>query len=92
MLCCFFFLAEDGIRDLTVTGVPTCALPIWVRNRKGNPVLNLALLYLSRAHFNAQPKIHTYVELPPERYVEGMCGKLIYNLYGTRGAAQAWER
>src|SRR2546430_13049189 len=33
MSCCvvfffFFFQAEDGIRDLTVTGVQTCALPI----------------------------------------------------------------
>src|SRR5689334_25370792 len=31
-LCCvdffFFFQAEDGIRDGTVTGVQTCALPI----------------------------------------------------------------
>src|SRR2546430_6640259 len=27
----FFFQAEDGIRDLTVTGVQTCALPILVR-------------------------------------------------------------
>src|SRR3990167_3980471 len=26
--CSFFFQAEDGIRDLTVTGVQTCALPI----------------------------------------------------------------
>src|SRR2546430_6956797 len=26
----FFFQAEDGIRDLTVTGVQTCALPIFV--------------------------------------------------------------
>src|SRR5689334_11783332 len=25
---CFFFQAEDGIRDGTVTGVQTCALPI----------------------------------------------------------------
>src|SRR5207245_4582359 len=24
-----FFQAEDGIRDATVTGVQTCALPIW---------------------------------------------------------------
>src|SRR2546430_2751883 len=28
---CFFFQAEDGIRDLTVTGVQTCALPIFLR-------------------------------------------------------------
>src|SRR5688572_20743036 len=27
-VCNFFFQAEDGIRDLTVTGVQTCALPI----------------------------------------------------------------
>src|SRR2546421_1522219 len=26
----FFFQAEDGIRDLIVTGVQTCALPIYV--------------------------------------------------------------
>src|SRR5262249_62215970 len=25
----FFFKAEDGIRDWSVTGVQTCALPIW---------------------------------------------------------------
>src|SRR6266487_4694610 len=25
----FFFQAEDGIRDGRVTGVQTCALPIW---------------------------------------------------------------
>src|SRR3712207_8921950 len=27
-LCFFFFQAEDGIRDIGVTGVQTCALPI----------------------------------------------------------------
>src|SRR5206468_5439623 len=29
---CFFFQAEDGIRDLIVTGVQTCALPIWLES------------------------------------------------------------
>src|SRR2546427_1953663 len=29
----FFSQAEDGIRDLTVTGVQTCALPICFRGR-----------------------------------------------------------
>src|SRR5690606_40839213 len=28
-LLCFFFQAEDGIRDFHVTGVQTCALPIY---------------------------------------------------------------
>jgi len=27
-MCIFFFQAEDGIRDIGVTGVQTCALPI----------------------------------------------------------------
>src|SRR6266567_7635321 len=31
----FFFQAEDGIRDLTVTGVQTCALPIAVAGIAG---------------------------------------------------------
>src|SRR5699024_11261335 len=26
----FLFQAEDGIRDRNVTGVQTCALPIWI--------------------------------------------------------------
>src|SRR5258708_39764732 len=29
VLCVFFFQAEDGIRDDLVTGVQTCALPIY---------------------------------------------------------------
>src|SRR2546426_9791028 len=32
----FFFQAEDGIRDYKVTGVQTCALPIW-RSRRSDP-------------------------------------------------------
>src|SRR5438046_5511299 len=30
---CFFFQAEDGIRDWSVTGVQTCALPIFAGAR-----------------------------------------------------------
>src|SRR2546429_5765177 len=30
--CIFFFQAEDGIRDVAVTGVQTCALPIYAGN------------------------------------------------------------
>src|SRR5207245_6642823 len=32
-----FFQAEDGIRDATVTGVQTCALPISRRERGDRP-------------------------------------------------------
>src|SRR5689334_24189369 len=49
----FFFQAEDGIRDGTVTGVQTCALPISFANR-GNVLKDLkryeeALTSLDRA-------------------------------------------
>src|SRR5256885_13040871 len=34
-VCCFFFQAEDGIRDYKVTGVQTCALPIFTGDAQG---------------------------------------------------------
>src|SRR5690606_39412339 len=40
---CFFFQAEDGIRDFHVTGVQTCALPI--SSRRGRAELD-ALMQL----------------------------------------------
>src|SRR5690606_39462752 len=39
MLRVFFFQAEDGIRDFHVTGVQTCALPIYYR-KDGSPFWN----------------------------------------------------
>src|SRR3989475_9637992 len=52
----FFFQAEDGIRDLTVTGVQTCALPI----------LRAGVWEFLRHPFNAEEiaaKLDTYVLL-----------------------------
>src|SRR5215217_8902064 len=37
-VCCVFFQAEDGIRDIGVTGVQTCALPIWPTTASGRTV------------------------------------------------------
>src|SRR6266496_5082361 len=37
----FFFQAEDGIRDLYVTGVQTCALPISIRRAVPRPVVQV---------------------------------------------------
>src|SRR3712207_8959167 len=36
MICFFFFQAEDGIRDIGVTGVQTCALPISAGDRRAS--------------------------------------------------------
>src|SRR3712207_8229118 len=47
--CFFFFQAEDGIRDIGVTGVQTCALPIFglvVVVRDLRPQLYLAHVHL----------------------------------------------
>src|SRR5437764_14422019 len=33
----FFFQAEDGIRDTSVTGVQTCALPIFASSDRSRP-------------------------------------------------------
>src|SRR5256884_4555050 len=53
--CCsnwlfFFFQAEDGIRDVAVTGVQTCALPIWW----GGPVAGPPLGRQARKKAEAQ--------------------------------------
>src|SRR5205807_7488097 len=40
----FFFQAEDGIRDYKVTGVQTCALPIY--SREGYNIAALLFFFL----------------------------------------------
>src|SRR5690606_41194200 len=44
---CFFFQAEDGIRDFHVTGVQTCALPILLKRFEA-PTLPEALARVER--------------------------------------------
>src|SRR5690554_2799163 len=41
--CHFFFPAEDGIRGADVTGVQTCALPIWIASSSGNKVVSIMM-------------------------------------------------
>src|SRR3712207_8284953 len=45
----FFFQAEDGIRDIGVTGVQTCALPIWMYDE----TLGKVHFWLTFVFFNA---------------------------------------
>src|SRR5687767_15198711 len=45
ILCLFFFFffqAEDGIRDKLVTGVQTCALPIFAKVKAGGGVMEMS--------------------------------------------------
>src|SRR5215813_14894396 len=51
----FFFQAEDGIRAADVTGVQTCALPIWMAVADRN-ILRLAV-YEMLWRDDAPPKV-----------------------------------
>src|SRR5439155_6416547 len=57
----FFFQAEDGIRDGHVTGVQTCALPIWKRQGLG-PALGRYVLDFISQNCTSPERPHTIVE------------------------------
>src|SRR5690606_40558288 len=46
----FFFQAEDGIRDFHVTGVQTCALPIFIQGWSLPPVARWLGLQVPMRH------------------------------------------
>src|SRR5256886_6991824 len=70
MLHFFFFQAEDGIRDLTVTGVQTCALPILLAERGPRPgaPLDVTVAYDPPCHLLHAQRIAE----PPERMLRAI--------------------
>src|SRR5215813_14799161 len=56
MFVFFFFQAEDGIRDADVTGVQTCALPIWLVGTN---------VGLAAAHWRDRVRIIVYLKREP---------------------------
>src|SRR2546429_5791472 len=58
----FFFQAEDGIRDVAVTGVQTCALPISRSFEKGRfDLVRIGALAVGRASYDPGWKWSTHV-------------------------------
>src|SRR2546430_13180637 len=55
----FFFQAEDGIRDLTVTGVQTCALPISLLGERRADDVPLFEVSSANAMLNRRSEEHT---------------------------------
>ena len=52
------------------------------------------LIDVSKAHFYAKSKRKAFIKLPsedPRAGEDGLCGKLLMSMYGTRDAAQNWS-
>src|SRR2546421_1428043 len=70
----FFFQAEDGIRDLIVTGVQTCALPISpTLERRGNGLDSIPLP-ISTPGFDVAPytTLSQFITKDPDTGVQNM--------------------
>src|SRR5256884_1579930 len=89
----FFFQAEDGIRDVAVTGVQTCALPISLEHFfskqlgiiLAGPLVNLALvaaalLFLEPERFWSLAGIDSHL-LPLRMFLLSNFGLLLENLW-----------
>src|SRR3712207_5589424 len=65
----FFFQAEDGIRDIGVTGVQTCALPIWGDDDVAAPHEVAHLLDVPEPEVAVHAAVHEEEHRPPRRRV-----------------------
>ena len=54
--------------------------------------MKMDFIDVRRAYFHADAIRDVYIELPSEFAKDGLCGKLLKSMYGTRDAAQNWER
>src|SRR5699024_11340904 len=73
----FFFQAEDGIRDRNVTGVQTCALPIFTRVSFADDIVGLGekRITIDVKHFNRLELKENEAELVINRSEERRVGK-----------------
>src|SRR5699024_195218 len=78
VVCCFFFQAEDGIRDRNVTGVQTCALPISPTCELAvtvSPLLTLTLTLILTLRLNIG--LRRLIFIPVDELVAGVAVMLI---------------
>src|SRR6267378_6763011 len=85
----FFFQAEDGIRDLYVTGVQTCALPIWVGAPMPSSMVSVIRLVDMSMTLTAPPRarsdVRTYAV--PSAKARSRIGEPTHNLRSTRAVS-----
>src|SRR5216683_3758767 len=78
----FFFQAEDGIRDLIVTGVQTCALPILTGSKADDKLYHRHTGWPGGIRTTTAGKI---LQVRPERLIEmAVRGMLPKNRLGRR--------
>lgn len=81
--------------ELFAATPPIESLKYLMRRAAQNRELSIMHIVVTRAYFYAEASRNIYVKLPHEDRLEGeenMCGKLRKAMYGTRDAAQNWER
>src|SRR5690625_7565992 len=94
----FFFQAEDGIRDGHVTGVQTCALPIWVFSAKEpipsaavSSVPSLSVIDLEALWVSKQYWMTPFLQARHCRSEERRVGKEWGSRWSTYGETQKTE-
>ena len=92
------FKGSDKDRDDLFAGTPPLEAKRLSLSRAATKTRNgrlrkLMFIDVRKAHCNPLCEVDEYIQLPEEcECPEGMCGKLVYWLYGFRPAAAAWER
>ena len=62
-------------------------------SRNGHAGVRKVMFFdVSKTHLYAPMLDEEFVQLPPERWTEGKCARLIYTLNGMRTAASNWEK
>ena len=91
-------IKKDNREDLFAATPPLEALKVLLsmavtegigyhgNNKKGGN--KLEFIDVRRAYFHARARRLVYIKLPEEDNQEGMCGRLVKAMYGTRDAAQ----
>src|SRR6266540_6464830 len=96
--CVFFFQAEDGIRDRDVTGVQTCALPIFrVEPRSRFPeTLEAGMHFEGSVVGDDEDRVFTVTDMAEDKVVldanhplAGMAIKFSCTVVGVRPATEA---
>src|SRR6201995_3161267 len=88
-LCFFFFQAEDGIRDWSVTGVQTCALPISLLPWTRPMFMNHRYATISGALVASMLIIPLQTVIPEELAFRGVLHGALNRAWGFRGVAFA---